>query len=754
MKKNLIKTVLLVALSVGLFSCTGKKEPPITDKEESTVIKNAKDTSAYLKKKDYKSIAYAFIYNIKEGLQSYESSTTGTVKAKVAVFDYNIKYETVTHKKGNAFYSKDHSKSTFTTLDNEFYQIDRNKIVVSRDLKKYQVYTVEDYNQVSYAMNQYLIMGYVFNDESIINTELVSDKGEEVSIKYTLDNELATKFVKTDMKVNGKLTAYPQFESVQITLTMKTNFTPVSYSIDATYDASAPVIGTAKTTQHGECIFSKVNENITIPNEAFLAEKLGATPSEIIIDDKEDSVKDDLKNAFKNLDFASGVNINGRLVLNLMDIEIGLDIDSNVVFDMGRISGDKIYEILSFYGKLEGDENFNTLASLVKSFAGDKLGVYAQILDNFKSVEIVYDGAGSLYFLPINNQDIHSSVLKVKLVDIADIILQNINVSNLVNGAMNDSFNFEKKPGSNDKNYTVEITLTEDTLATVKETINTFLDGEDYSLIKTLIGYKDFDSIKVTITVEDDKASKIDAYANYLKESADGGEDQVTTLVSISLNTASKTYDFSNDIARAQEEFDIYNSILKLKEELTYLSNNVYPTRSCLEKINKGITDYEALSEKQKEYFGTSVINALKEAKTNVENTLAYVEVVSKYDLNKLDNETILKLSKELSEVKANNQLLKDLLSEETIDTLGSLDQFVDYSSLDGAISKIVGDDENAWGLTEQEIRDIKLILDISEYQSSVAGSIMMKFFMTGNFGFDANTFKTQIDNLYNNLSN
>ena len=179
MKKNLIKTVLLVALSVGLFSCTGKKEPPITDKEESTVIKNVKDTSAYLKKKDYKSIAYAFIYNIKEGLQSYESSTTGTVKAKVAVFDYNIKYETVTHKKGNAFYSKDHSKSTFTTLDNEFYQIDRNKIVVSRDLKKYQVFTVEDYNQVSYAMNQYLIMGYVFNDESIINTELVSDKGEE-----------------------------------------------------------------------------------------------------------------------------------------------------------------------------------------------------------------------------------------------------------------------------------------------------------------------------------------------------------------------------------------------------------------------------------------------------------------------------------------------------------------------------------------------------------------------------------------------
>ena len=751
MKKNVIKCLLLAAVSLTLLGCSGKKEEPIVDKEESTTIKNAKDVDVFLKKKDYKSIAYAFIYNIKEGLQSYESSTTGTVKAKVAIFDYDIHYETVTHKKGNVFYSKDHSKSTFTTLDNEFYQVGRDKILVSRDLKKYDVYTVEEYNKVSYAMSQYLVMGYVFNDESIVNTTVVSDKGEDISIRYTLDNELATKFVKTDMKVNGGLTAYPKFDSIDLTLTMKKDFTPVSYHIDAVYEASAPVIGSARTTQVGDCIFSKVNGAVTIPNEAFLAEKLGAKPSEIIINNEEDAIKDDLKNAFENLGFKDGVSINGYLTLNMLETQIGMDIDSNVVFDLERISGDKIYDILSFYAKLEGDETFNTLISLVKSFAGDKLGDFAQIFDNFKSVELIYDGDGGIYLLPVNSDDLQSSVVKMKLVDIVDLLLKKINVSSLINGALNDSFIFKKTPGSNENNYVVEVTLTENTIEDIKEKINTFLEDENYALIKTILGYKDFDSVKVKITVENLKASKIEAEANYIKEATEDVPEATVTLLNVVLNLASEKYEFAGNITRAQEDFEIYNSILDLKQELTYLSKNVYATRTCLEKIEKGIADYEALSEKQKEFFGESIINSLRGAKTNVENALAYYAIVSKYDLKNLNNETILNLLKELAETKANRDLLKDLLDEETLNILSSLGLEIDYSSLDGALLKMQSEDENEWNLTEQEIRDIKLILDISEYESSVDGNIMIKFLMLGRL-VDVDVFKTQINNLYNKL--
>ena len=86
---------------------------------------------------------------------------------------------------------------------------------------------------------------------------------------------------------------------------MKRDFTPISYAINALYDASKPIIGTARTTQQGECIFSKVNERITVPNEAFLMEQIGAQPSEIVIDEGEQTVKDELMTAVKKLDFDS-----------------------------------------------------------------------------------------------------------------------------------------------------------------------------------------------------------------------------------------------------------------------------------------------------------------------------------------------------------------------------------------------------------------------------------------------------------------
>ena len=450
-----------------LIGCNQKKEEPITDKEESTIIKNAASADEYLNKKDYKSIAYAYIYRIKEGLQSYESETNGTVKAKVAFINYDIKYNSVTYKNGKTFYSKDYSTSTLMNVKNEFYMVDKDKILVSRDYKNYKVFTTEDYHKISYTPDQYTIMGYVFNDQSIIKTEVLSDKGDTVSIRYTLDNELATNIVKVDLKNGGSLSSYPVFHNIEITLSMKRDFTPISYAINAVYDASKPIIGTARTTQQGECVFSKVNERITVPNEAFLMEQIGAQPSEIVIDEGEQTVKDELMTAVKKLDFEHGVNVNGNLTLDLMNTPLVLNIDSNLVFDINRLSGDKIYEILSFYAKLEADENFGTLVSLIKTFAGDKLGEYADILDGFKSLEAVYDGDGAIYLMPVNKEDIRTTVLKIKLVDILDIVLKQVNVYNLVNGANNDLVSFKKIEGKDANNYEVEITLNPDTVASI-----------------------------------------------------------------------------------------------------------------------------------------------------------------------------------------------------------------------------------------------------------------------------------------------
>lgn len=746
MKKNLIKCILLLTIPFSLIGCE-KKEEPITNKDESTIIKNATNTDEYLKKGDHKSIAYAFIYNIKDGLSSYESETNGTIKSKVAFINYDIKYHSITYKNGSAFYSKDHSTSPLLNVDNEFYMASKDKILVSRDLKKYDVYTLEDYVKVSYTPAQYTIMGYVFNDQSISKTEVLSDKGDIVSIKYTLDNELATNIVKVDLKVNGGLNAYPVFKSIELTLSMKRDFTPVSYAIDATYEASKPIIGSADVKQHGECLFSKVNEKINVPNENYLAEKLGAKPSEIIYNDEEDSVKNELLEAVKNLDFVNGVNVNGNLTLHLFENPIVLNIDTDVSFDISKLSTDKIYSLFNLHAKLEGDETFNSLVSLIKTFAGEQLGDFVTILDNFKSVEVIYDTNGQLYLIPTNSENVHSTILLMKLTDIADLLLKSINVYNLVSGANTDVFSFEKIKGDKEGNYQVNLTLNPDIITNIKEAINKLFENETYGMLKTLLSYKDFASIKITVDVEDNKVKDLDASISFIKEN-----DETANLLTIHLDAKNQAYDYENKIKEAKELYLAYSSVSELKTRINGLLRYVYVNNAYLANLEQAMSDYEALSEVEKDFIGRTLYKDMENAKNSIEGLLAFLEVYKKYDLNNLTNQDILALAKAYHTNNINNSLLKAEISEEDYNKVTDLSSLVNYDVLNTAVSKMQGEDENAWGLTEQEIRDLKLLFDIAEYESGVSGKILITILISTGTYIDTATLKVQINNLYNNL--
>lgn len=754
MKKGLMKYLLLAALPLTIIGCE-KKEEPITNKDESTIIKNATSTDEYLKKQDYKSIAYAYIYNIKEGLTSYESETNGTVKSKVAFINYDIVYNSITYKNGSAFYSKDHSTSALMNIDNEFYMASKDKILVSRDLKKYDVYTLEDYVKVSYTPAQYTIMGYVFNDESIIKTEVVSDKGDVITIKYTLDNELATNIVKVDLKVNGGLNAYPVFKNIELTLSMKRDFTPISYMIDAVYDASKPIIGTAEVKQHGECLFSKVNEKVIIPNEAYLAEQLGATPSVITYDDKEDTVKNELLDAVKNLDFAKGVNINGNVVLNLFSAAINLKLDADVTFDVSKLSEEKIYNLFNIYAKVEGDENFSSLASIIKTFAKDQLGEFANLLDNFKSIEVSYDGNGQLYLVPTNSEDKHQTVFVSKLTDIVDLLLKQINVYNLVNDANKDYFTFNKIPGNKEGDYKVELALTPDALNSIKEQINKFFENETYAMLKTLLGYKDFDSIKISVEVINNKVSSLDASINYLKEGNDTTPDAVEALLTIHLEAKEQTFDFDSKLKEAQALYAAYLSTAELRNRINELVKNVYVNKGYLANVNKAFEEYNALPEIEKDFFNKYAITELENAKKNVNGVLAFLEVYNKYDLSKLSTQDVYELAKAYHDNNINSTLLKNEIGEENFNKINDLSSLINFDLFTKAATKMVGEDENAWGLTEEEIKEAKLIFDICDLDSGVTNKVLMTIYTaTGTFTLDLTPLKTKVNNLYNKLPN
>ena len=199
--KIMTKKIIAVFLALlFLFLAVGCGEvKPITNSEESTIIKDAKSADEFIKKNDLDSLAYAYIYNLKSGLDSYYSATTGTISAKVLFIDYLIDFTSDLIKKGNAFYCKEHSASALMNVDTEYYLNSNDKIVHSTDLKNYTVYSTEDFLKIDYSPAQYTIAGLVFTDESILKAELVSNENGVIAVKYKLDDDKATSAMAEDV---------------------------------------------------------------------------------------------------------------------------------------------------------------------------------------------------------------------------------------------------------------------------------------------------------------------------------------------------------------------------------------------------------------------------------------------------------------------------------------------------------------------------------------------------------------------------
>lgn len=758
MKKRTTKLTLLCLLplisSCGSLSPKQEEEKPITDGSESTIIKSIDSTDPYIGKKDYKSLAYGFIYNIKEGLRSYESETKGSVKAKVAFFDYDITYTTLITKSGSTFYSHEDSKSALFNLTNEFYSVDKEKILVSREEGKYDVYKMDEYHKATYSPDQFTIQGYVFNDESILKCDVISDKGEEVTIRYTLDNEAATNLVKVDMKNNGDLSNYPSFKKINITLSMKRDFTPLYYSIESIYDATKPFVGSSEATQTAKCVFSNINEKVVIPNEAFLAEKLGTEASELIIDDSETIIKNELIDAAKKLDFANGVGISGRFDINIMEeVPIYFDIRGNASFDMSKLSKEKLYKLLSLDLDIEGNENFSSVAGLISAFAKQSLGEYASILDGFKSIEIVYDEEGGLYLVPLNQDGLSQTVIKVKLVDILDLILKNVDIVGLASSASSDFLEYEKIEGEKQGDSEIILRLKENATKVVKEKFEGLFTLDSTGMLKAMLRYVDFGELSIRLGIKGGVLSSLDASLSYIRQATEeGGEDSPYTLLALHLDAKSEQFDFSPRIDYAKELYNTYTNVMGLKNRINSLLSTLYSGSSYLMELKKAKAEYDSLSEQEKAFVGKNSGAELESAIASVESLTLFLKTFHTIDLSSLNNETILILAKAYSLNNPNQELLKKEIGEEAYNIVIALGDHIDYSVLDAVIPKLIGEDETAWGLSEKEISDMKLLFDIGQYVSSVDSQIMLKLLLAS-IAMDINALKEKINNLYNALN-
>ena len=428
-----------------------------------------------------------------------------------------------------------------------------------------------------------------------------------------------------------------------------------------------------------------------------------------------------------------------------------LNIDGNLSFDTTRLTEDELYSTLNFYCNLQGDEMLNSLISLIKSVAKDSLGSYASLLDEFKSLEIVYDGKGNIYLIPNNQNDVTNTVLTIKLTDILDAILQKINLYNLISNSNNDLVTFKRTNIKDDKNFTIELSLNEETITNLKKNINTFLEGEHGALLKTMLGYEDFDSLNISVTIKDGLLSGFDASLKYLKTAQEENQQPtVTTLISAHLSLENKEFNFQEKITQAEKIYSTYQSVLDLKSRMEALAENIYVSEGCLRKINEVLTEYEALSQQQKDFISTTVVETLQRAKENLPVVIQFIAQLNKYDLDHLDNQAILELATLYTKGNINRDLLKSEIGEETYNKLTSMDNKIDYTTFDNCISKFTSEDETTWGLTTKEIKDIKLLFDIAKIYPGVKTTMMFKLLMAGNT-MSIDDLETKINNLAEN---
>lgn len=726
MKKKILLVLLFVFISIFAYGCKNKTTSTISS-DESTIIKDAKSVDKFLKKGDYKSLAYAYVYNMKEGLDSYIQTTEGNLKAKIMFVNYQVDFTSTTIKKGSTFFSKDHSESTFSNLESEYYLNGDGRILFSPDSKEYTVYDVKEFRQKDITPDQLLISSYIVTDESIISAELIKEEDNVIEIKYVLDNTLSTKFAQIAMYYTGGLSDYPEFSSVELTLKMTRDIMPISYKVELIYDAKRPVLGSATVTHYFETKFEKINEEVEIPNESFYKEKLGQEIEKINIDEK-NSEKDELLKSLANINYKDGINIDGNLGISIeqLTLDFNLAIESSIIFDSSRLTEDNLYSVGQMHASLVGDDNLSNVIGIVKSFIGDKLGDYAEILDDFRGIEIAYSGDGKIYLIPYNDENKYYASFELKLVDVLDKIISKVNFYNLINNSGNSDVKFIKHPTDIESNYSIELVLNEEAITNIKEKTENIVLNDQSDMINMIFDYKEFDNIKIIIDVKDDKVNSLEVDFTYFKNAT---PDVPTKLLELKLEIKDLQYDF-NEIGDLVTINETYKSIKSIREELDFYKSHIYLSKSYIKEASEIISRYNELDDLQKSFIDPLVITTIEENISKIEKILPFVKTFYEFDFENVSNEKLYQLMVEYNNLGYSLQLLKDVLSDEDINKLSSLSEYIDYSRVDVAVFKLMSTDSATWNLTVEEINDFYTIALIGEINPGVNFMMMLKVMM------------------------
>ena len=709
--KKIFKYLLSIIVILPSFllnnscSCTRKNEQGIQTSGESKMIQTTKKVSDF--KEDYKSISFAYLNNLKNNLNTYRYDVTGTIEAKVLFINYKINFDSYTIKNGNYYYAREHSTSTFQNVDSIFYS-DNQKMAYSKNLKDYKVVTLEDYHKVSTSPEQALLLGYLFDEQSIINATLENKDDDTYTFKYVLDNDSSTPYVKKTMKETGDLVDYPTFNDINIYLTMKNDFTPVKIVLDTVYQASKPIIGSGTCTQHQEVVFSSINQNVTIENESYYKDLLGSKETDSIEQDNKPDVKNDLLRSLDKLPWTEGVKFTGSIYTDVSKYEDAgeihfpaISIDINALAELEKIKEEDLFNFAKLYVNIEGNDLFNTIISIVNSLASEKLGDYANLLSKFKGANIYYTGDGNIYIAAYDESDLYYDLEIFDLGNILTGLLHKINIYNLLTN--NESILDYEKETVDDHNEKISISLSDNTKEKIKNGIESFIDEQP--LVNMIVSYKSFNDLAIDIVLRDEMFESINVVLTY-----NNNDDEIAKLAAFELERQDNDYNYE-DVSDVYDIESLQNQAKLFNDKVMSVMDNLVFAEPYKNRIDNILAEYELLDDDLKPFI-TDKINKLSSLKTAIDLGLSIYDKISIID--EISNKDIYNLILDIKRNKYEAQL-KELCADK-YSIIEHIENYVDTTDFEAAIANIDDFEKSIdeWGWTLQDVEDYRVLFYIA----------------------------------------
>ena len=364
-KLIILFTAILVVAAVFIIKAFSSKHYALA--EESDSFEKERPTSG--NPLDYTPKENAAICNwVIRHTSEFKTVTTGTVKAKVAVINYNqdIKNTRIVTKEG--CYIETISDSSLVHVYEEKYLEDKQVVVRKNHSDKYTTIGEEEFLE-KYGWHPTEFQAYILNEDTILDATIEQDN-DNYKLTLTLDPKTAVPKKQRETKTIGNAKGYPGYKETVLTVTLTKDWTPVEVDTYEVYDIGMPGLGDITC----KCNMVEIFEYgaFDIPDKALFKEHINDLPG---------GLDDDDKGVISYLQEIFGPLIQG----NMNDFEITVEaldakLDGNLNVNLGLLSGINVnaniddifvsYQGNDVYIKL-GDNKYKVTISQVKKYLGD-----------------------------------------------------------------------------------------------------------------------------------------------------------------------------------------------------------------------------------------------------------------------------------------------------------------------------------------------------------------------------------------------